>query len=526
MKVFFLNIPFHERYSRESRSPGVAPSGTLYYPIYLALAAGVTRKGGHTIDFLDAPADRYDLAQTKERIKKFAPDLIVSTTVTASVCHDVQVMDDLSESTGAMTMLVGTHATARPIETLQMSKRLDFVAVGEYDFTILDVANHFGAGKKREELSSVLGLAYRLGDQFLRNADRPMWEKMDEIPWASLIYKDFLKIENYSYGAQLHPEITIVGGRGCPYQCTYCVFPQTITGQRYRARSVKDVVDEMEFIVKTWPHNKEIMFEDDTMTLDKVRMREMSEEIIRRGLQVTWSGNARADFDDVELLKLMHKSGCRLFCVGFESDDQEMLRNMKKGGATGKIREKFVDACKQAGILIHGCFLLGGAGETKDTMRGTLEFAKRMNPDTAQFFPMMVYPGTRAYEEAKKRGELETENYATWLKGSGYYMSQLNRTSISKEELTAFCDQALKEFYFRPGYLWSKLKQFALKPRERSRIVKGLQYFIQKLVAMYTTDKTPKAPSSSEPKPPSSAGGDAAQKSVNMAHVARTPEAS
>lgn len=527
MKVFFLNIPFHDRFSRESRSPGVAPSGTLYYPIYLALAAGVTRKGGHTIDFLDAPADRYSLDQALERIRKFGPDLIVSTTVTASVCHDVRVMDFLAEKTGAMTMLCGTHPTARPIETLKMARHLDFVAVGEYDFTILAVADHFQSGKTRDQLGEVLGLAWRRNDgECVRNADRPMWEKMDEIPWASLIYKDFLKIENYSYGAQLHPEITIVGGRGCPYQCTYCVFPQTITGQRYRARSVKDVVDEMEFIVKTWPHNKEIMFEDDTMTLDKKRMRELSEEILRRGLKVTWSGNARADFDDVELLKLMRKAGCRLFCVGFESSDQELLKNMKKGGATVKMQERFVKACRDAGVLVHGCFLLGGTGETKETMRGTLEMAKRYNCDTAQFFPMMVYPGTRAYEEAKARGDLKNEDYENWLKDSGYYMSQVNRTDFTNEELTAFCDQALKEYYFRPRYLWDKMVQFATQPRERSRIVNGMRYFLRKLATMYKEkDKTgPRAgggtgiPSSQASRPKDGAAH------TGLSSVARTPE--
>jgi anaerobic magnesium-protoporphyrin IX monomethyl ester cyclase len=264
------------------------------------------------------------------------------------------------------------------------------------------------------------------------------------------------------------------------------VFPQTITGQRYRARSVKDVVDEMEFIVKTWPHNKEIMFEDDTMTLDKERMRGISEEILRRGLKVTWSGNARADFDDVELLKLMKKAGCRLFCVGFESSDPELLKKMLKGGATVKMQERFVDACKKAGVLVHGCFLLGGVGETKQTMKNTLEIAKKYNCDTAQFFPMMVYPGTRAYEEAKKRGDLKTENYEGWLKDSGYYMSQLNRTDFTNDELTAFCDHALKAFYFRPRYLLSKLWQFLTAPRERSRIVKGGLYFVQKLVSMHS----------------------------------------
>ncbi len=482
MKVFFLNIPYHARFTRESRSPGVAPSGTLYYPIYLALAAGLVRKHGHTIDFLDAPAEGYDLARTEARVSAFRPELIVATTVTASVFHDARVMEELSRKTGAMTMLVGTHPTARPIETLKMSPSLDFVAVGEYDFTVLEVADHFAAGKTREMLSGVRGLAYRMGDQCLLNERRPWHENMDEIPWASLIYKDFLKIEHYSYGAQLHPEVTIVSGRGCPYQCTFCVFPQTITGQRYRARTVKDVVDEMEFIQKTWPHNKEIMFEDDTLTVDKARMRDLSEEILRRGLKVTWSGNARADFDDVELLKLMKKAGCRLFCVGFESADQKILDEMKKGGATIQIREKFVNACAEAGIMIHGCFLFGGANETPETMRGTLEMAKRMKLDTAQFFPIMVYPGTRAYEEAKAKGDLDSENYEEWLRGSGYYASQVHRGELSGEAIAAFTDRAYQEFYLRPSFILKKMGQFLFSPEERSRILFGFGFFLKKIL--------------------------------------------
>ncbi len=482
MKVFFLNIPFHSRFTRESRSPGVAPSGTLYYPIYLALAAGLVRKHGYTIDFLDAPAEDYDLERTEARVAEFRPDLIVATTVTASVFHDIRVMDQLAKKTGAKTMLVGTHPTARPIETLKMSPSLDLVAVGEYDFTVLEVVRHFDQGKTRAELSGVKGLAYRLEDQLILNERRPWHEDLDEIPWASLIYRDFLKIEHYSYGAQLHPEVTIVSGRGCPYQCTFCVFPQTITGQRYRPRSVKDVVDEMEFIQMTWPHNKEIMFEDDTLTVDKERLRQLSEEILRRNLKVTWSGNARADFEDVELLKLMKRAGCRLFCVGFESADQTILDEMRKGGANLKIRERFVEACAAAGIMIHGCFLFGGANETPQSMRGTLEMAKGMKLDTAQFFPIMVYPGTRAYEEAKAKGELDSENYDQWLRGSGYYASQVHRGELTAEAIAQFTDRAYHEFYLRPSFILRKLWQCLVSPEERSRILFGFRFLIKKLL--------------------------------------------
>lgn len=481
MKVLFLCIPFHTRFTRESRSPGVAPSGTLYYPIYLSLAASLVRQRGYTIDFLDATAKEYDLERTEKHVLAFQPDLIIATSVTASVSHDVKVMDALAKKTGAVTMLVGTHPTARPLETLKMSPSLDLVAVGEYDFTVLAVVEHFAKGGLREGLSAIQGIAYRAGDQFFLNERRPWTENLDEIPWASLIYRDFLKIEHYSYGAQLYPEVTIVSGRGCPYQCTFCVFPQTITGQRYRPRSVMDVVDEMEFIQKTWPHNKEIMFEDDTLTVDKDRMRQLSEEILRRGLKVTWSGNARADFDDIELLKLMKRAGCRLFCVGFESADQEILNQMRKGGSTVAMQERFVRACNEAGIMIHGCFLFGGAHETRETMRKTLELAKRMKLDTAQFFPIMVYPGTRAYEEAKAKGELDSENYDTWLRDSGYYASQVHRGELTGEEISKFTDHAYQEFYLRPSFVWRKLSQFLSSPQERSRILFGFKFFIKKL---------------------------------------------
>ncbi len=459
----------------------MAPSGTLYYPIYLALAAGLVRKHGYTIDFLDAPAENYGLARVEERVAQFRPDLIVATTVTASISHDIRVMDRLAKKTGAMTMLVGTHPTARPIETLKMSPSLDFVAVGEYDFTVLEVVRHFDEGKKREELSGVKGLAFRLGDQKVLNERRPWHENLDEIPWASLIYRDFLKIEHYSYGAQLHPEVTIVSGRGCPFQCTFCVFPQTITGQRYRPRSFTDVVNEMEFIQKTWPHNKEIMFEDDTLTVDKERMRQLSEEILRRGLKVTWSGNARADFDDVILLKLMKKAGCRLFCVGFESADQTILDQMHKGGATVQTRERFVEACAEAGIMIHGCFLFGGANETRDSMRKTLEMAKHMKLDTAQFFPIMVYPGTRAYEDAKEKGDLDSENYDEWLRGSGYYASKIHRGELTGADISKFTDRAYHEFYLRPSFILQKVRQFLSSPTERSRILFGFRFFMKKI---------------------------------------------
>jgi radical SAM superfamily enzyme YgiQ (UPF0313 family) len=213
------------------------------------------------------------------------------------------------------------------------------------------------------------------------------------------------------------------------------------------------------------------MFEDDTLTINKRRCVEFAEEILRRGLKFNWSANSRADID-LETMKILKKAGARLFCVGVESGVQEVLDNMKKKLKVERIRKFFNDA-KKAKILIHGCFLVGNPGETKETLEKTLQFAKELNPDTAQFFPIMVYPGTEAYDWAKENNYLTTTNFRKWLNEKGMHNCILSRPGLTNNDLVEFCDRARKKFYLRPSYIVSKFIQGLSDPYELKRLVKG-----------------------------------------------------
>ncbi|HEX7509783.1 MAG TPA: radical SAM protein, partial [Chitinivibrionales bacterium] len=263
---------------------------------------------------------------------------------------------------------------------------------------------------------------------------------------------------------------------GCPFHCTYCVVPQVLQGHAYRKRSIASIVGEFAFIRDTFPHAKEIMIEDDTLTADKKRCAELSRALIEKKLTaIPWSANARADLD-LYTMKLMKAAGCRLFCVGFESGDQTILNNIKKGTKIDGIK-LFVKDAKRAGIMIHGCFMVGNRGETRETLETTLRFAKRINPDTAQFYPIMVYPGTSDFAYFKEKGWIVSENFREWITAEGLHSSTVSNPDLPYEALVEFCNRARREFYLRPRYVLLKIIQGIKKPSEAKRTIKAFATF-------------------------------------------------
>lgn len=478
LKATFLNPPFLKKFSRSQRSPAVTKSGTLYYPMWLAYAAAVLDNEGHQVDFIDAPADGYDLDYVIDRVRDFSPGLIVVDTSTPSIYNDTMICEKLKSSQPeAFTILVGTHVSALPEDSLKLSKSVDAIAIGEYDYTIRDIA---GALADKKGIDSVKGICYRDNNQPVRTLARPQIEDLDELPFVSRIYRRFLKAGNYFNPNALYPMVTITASRGCPYQCIFCVYPQTMMGHKMRIRSVGNVVDELGYIVKSFPEVKAIFFEDDTFTAVKERCISISEEIIKRGITVSWTANARADLD-YDTMKIMKESGCRCLCVGFESGSQELLNNIKKRVNIEKMRQ-FMESARRAGILIHGCFMVGHPGETKETMNQTLELAKTLNPDTVQFYPIMVYPGTEAYDWYKERGLITTVEFSKWLTPSGLHNTVVKTEALTSEELVAFCDHARREFYLRPGYIIYKTKQMLMSPAEMKRNLKSAKTFVKYLL--------------------------------------------
>jgi anaerobic magnesium-protoporphyrin IX monomethyl ester cyclase len=493
MNILTLNPPFLPKFSRESRSPAVTKSGTLYYPMWLAYATGYLQKAGHELLLLDAAAGGLSLEQTVERAKAFNPALAVLDTSTPSIYNDIEAGKALKKALPSLfVVLVGVHVSALPLETLNISPEIDAVAFGEYDATLVALADALlKQGKSDEALRAITGLVFRSSSgEAVKNADRPFIDDLDDIPPVSAVYRKFLDIRPYFYGHSRYPLIVLVTGRGCPFNCTYCVIPQTLMGHRYRKRSVMSIVEEFRYIADNFHDVREIMIEDDTLTADKNRCREFSKALIdARANRIPWSANSRADVD-YETLRLMKKAGCRLLCVGFESGDQRILDNINKSMTLGKIRQ-FVKDARRAGVLVHGCFMVGNRGETRETLATTLAFAKELSPDTAQFFPIMVYPGTEDYRYFDERGWIVTRDFRQWLTSEGLHSSVVSRPDITYEELVAFCDRARKEFYLRPAYLSAKVLQALSHPGEIKRLFKGffslLRYLFKPSIKKSTT---------------------------------------
>lgn len=480
MRIYCLNAPFHRNYSSHQRSPAVTKSRTLYYPIWLAYAAGLLEAQGHEVRLVDGPGEDITMGAAIERAREFRPQLVVVATTTPSIENDIQAAEALKAATGATTILVGTHTSARPLETLERAKTVDAVTRREYDWTLLEVAERLAGGG---DLAGIQGLTWRdASGEVTAEPDRPDQADISGLPHVARVYKRHLfgHWKRYFYAITRHPVVTIITGRGCPYRCTYCLFPQTLTGHGYRRRSVEAVVDEFKYIEREFPGVREVFIEDDTLTVDTKRCRRLAEEMIRRRVKLRWTANARCDVD-YETLRLMRKAGLRLLCVGIESADQEILDNVKKKIEVPQIEQFFKDS-KRADVLVHGCFMVGNPGETRGSLDRTLEFAKRLNPDTAQFFPLMVYPGTEAFDWAEEQGLLETHSYDRWLTPEGLHRSVVKRPDLPSEELREFCDRARREFYLRPEYVVQKARQIATDPYEASRTAKSLFTFARYLL--------------------------------------------
>ena len=381
-------------------------------------------------------------------MQEFDPNLIVMLTSTPSFTNDSQVADAIRKAFPQVSLgMVGTHASACPLHTMENAPAIDWCAQREYDATCREVADRVAGGMS---LEGCHGLHWRnpQGD-IVGEPLRAYLSNLDELPFVSELYHRFLDVEDYFYSITRWPMLTIITGRGCPYHCNYCVYPQTIHGHKYTFRSAESVAEEFALIQRTFPHLKEIFIEDDTFTVNKRRCQEFSQLLLKQNHRIPFTANSRADVD-FETLQALKIAGLRLLCVGIESGSQDILDNMHKDLRLEQVRNFFGDA-KNAKVMIHGCFMVGNRGETHETMHKTLEFAKELNPDTAQFFPLMVYPGTEAYDWATENGYLRTNDFNEWLSPEGLYNTIVQTEDIYSEELVEFCNYARRKFYLQIG---------------------------------------------------------------------------
>jgi radical SAM superfamily enzyme YgiQ (UPF0313 family) len=321
---------------------------------------------------------------------------------------------------------------------------------------------------------------------------------MDLLPFVTPVYKRDLTVEHYAIGYLKHPYVSLYTGRGCRSKCTFCLWPQTVGGQRYRTRSVGHVADEMALAQRLFPQVKEFFFDDDTFTDDLPRAEAIAARLGRLG--ITWSVNAKANVP-YGTLKVLKDNGLRLLLVGYESGNQQILNNIKKGVRLDVAR-CFTRDCKALGIAIHGTFILGLPGETRDTIQETIRFACEIDPDTIQVSLAAPYPGTSLYAEARRNGWIEAEEL---VDDTGVQLSAIGYPHLPRTEIYRSVDEVYRRFYFRPRKMIS-LGAEMLRDRGvmRRRLSEGRDFlrFLRKHRAQVPSSRRPRAAGAATPGAP------------------------
>lgn len=467
LKTLFLQAPSFDGFDggAGSRYQAKREVKSFWYPTWLAQPAALVPNSR----LLDAAADGLTVDQSRAVARGY--DLVIMHTSTPSFPTDIRFAELLKQDTPNVKIgLVGAKAMVDPAGSLNASQAVDFVCREEFDYTCKEVAEGL-------PLESITGLSYRASDgRIVHNRPRAMIEDMDELPFVAPVYRRDLQIENYFIGYLLHPYVSFYTGRGCRSKCTFCLWPQTVGGHRYRVRSAENVIAEVKWIKQNMPEVKEIMFDDDTFT-DSANLPRI--EAIARGmgmLGMTWSCNAKANVP-YDTLKVMKANGLRLLLVGYESGDDQILHNIKKGLRTD-IARRFSDDCRKLGVLIHGTFILGLPGETTETIEKTINFAKEINPHTIQVSLAAPYPGTTLYKQAVENGWLQESDAANLVNDKGVQLAAISYPHLTKEEIFHSMEIFYKRFYLRPSKIWEIVKEMlASWDLTKRRLREGVEFF-------------------------------------------------
>ncbi len=461
MKPLFLNPPTFEDFDggAGARYQASREVTSFWFPGWLTYPAGMI-PGARVVD---APVQRLDLDACLKIAMDF--DMVVMYTSTPTLAIDVETARRVkAQRPGTVTVLTGPHVSVLPEESLRFADgAVDIVCRGEFDYSTAELCE----GKPWEEVD---GISFMKDGKVLHTKDRPPIQDLDALPFASQVYKRDLPIEEYVIPHFRHPYVSIYASRGCPSRCIYCLWPQTFSGRSLRKRSPENVYEEVKWIKENLPQVKDISFDDDTFTADKQHAIAIARAI--KPLNVSWVINARANCD-YETLKELSDAGMHHVVVGYESGNEQILKNIKKGVTKAQAIE-FTKNCKKLGITVHGAFVLGLPGETRETIKETIAYAIDLDLSSIQVSLASPYPGTEFYQMAKENGWIASDSF---LDATGHQKCVINYPNLTNQEIFDAVELFYNKFYFRPRYIARSIYSMLVDAKVRRKLLKeGAQY--------------------------------------------------
>lgn len=457
MKTAFVNLPWEEGDRRGIRAgcrfPNLTVKDTNAYvpfPYLLAHAASYSEAAGVEVLCIDGVAERSTCDDVLDRITRFAPALVVAETSTTSLEYDLRALTRLRERLPAARIAVyGSHVHVRPEDALA-SPAIDLVILGEPEITSAEIARALDRDRG-DDLAAVAGLVRRGPDgRPAPTAPRPLIADLDALPYPM---RRGLPMSRYHVPGFPAPVVFMYGSRGCPYPCTFCLWPQTNMKGAYRARAAEKIVEEMALVLAEHPETKSFFFDDDTFNIGRPRLVAFADEMKRRGMHIPWGMNARADHWDRELLARLVDTGLFTLRIGIESGDQGVLDRTRKGIDLRAARET-LEMAHALGIKNHVSFVIGLPGETEETVESTIRFINSVPVDSVQFSVAIPFPGTAFYREVEAEGLLVTRD---WKKFNGFDHVVVRTKGLSSEGIAMALTRARRRVYFQPRFIARRL---------------------------------------------------------------------
>jgi len=431
----------------------INPSHLTRYPqppIGLALIASVIEREGYQVTILDANAMSLHPQDINPMVT--GADVIGLTAMTPTISTAMSIAHYLQQANPDLTIILGgAHATLLPNETLATTHEIDIIVRGEGEETIIELLH---ALEDKQPLGNISGISYRANGKVISTAARTTNIDMDSLPFPAYHLLPWRRYKPHPPHGLALPFASIVTSRGCPYHCAYCSKP--VFGSKFRAQSPERVVEQVVYLQEKFGV-KEVAFYDDVFTLDKKRAHAIAEAIIRKGIKIFWTCEARVNLVDKDLLSHMKRAGCYAIAYGIESASPEILKTLHKDVTLEQVEEA-VRNSREACLQVIGYLMLGSPGETPETIRQTIEFAKKLKIDFAQFSVTTPFPATELYNlyMQERQNEIPWESFV--YAGADSQMTPVfESTSLSRNDLKYWTRRAYREFYLRPAYLWQRL---------------------------------------------------------------------